>query len=179
MNYVIIDFEATCSNKNEFPREEMEIIEFAALCVREDFSSAFLFDFFVRPVRNPILTEFCKNLTSITQSDVDHAQPFTVVFPYFNKWLSAIEDLVFCSWGAYDKKQLIKDLSYHNIDDQYPFDERHFNLKEMYAKRKGWERGCGMAEALRQENLELSGIHHRGVDDVQNIAKLLPFIFSE
>ena len=49
----------------------------------------------------------------------------------------------------------------------------------MYAKRKGWERGCGMAEALRQEKLELSGIHHRGVDDVQNIAKLLPFIFSE
>ena len=47
MNYVIIDFEATCSDKDEFPREEMEIIEFAALCVREDFSSAFLFDFFV------------------------------------------------------------------------------------------------------------------------------------
>lgn len=43
MNYIVIDFEATCSDKDEFPRYKMEIIEFAALCVREDFSSAFLF----------------------------------------------------------------------------------------------------------------------------------------
>ena len=80
MNYIVIDFEATCSDKNEFPREEMEIIEFAALCVREDFSSAFLFDSFVRPVRNPVLTEFCKNLTSITQGDVDNAHLLQLCF---------------------------------------------------------------------------------------------------
>jgi inhibitor of KinA sporulation pathway (predicted exonuclease) len=37
----------------------------------------------------------------------------------------------------------------------------------------------GMAKALRVVNLPMEGTHHRGIDDVKNIVKLLPYIIVE
>ena len=40
-------------------------------------------DLFVRPVRHPALSDFCKDLTSIRQEDVDAADPFPVAWQRF------------------------------------------------------------------------------------------------
>ena len=70
----IIDFEATCCDKNSFPRNEMEIIEIGMVIVDYDtFEKVSEFQSFVKPVRHDKLTAFCKNLTSITQETVDSA----------------------------------------------------------------------------------------------------------
>ena len=34
----------------------------------------------------------------------------------------------------------------------------------------------GMQTALRQAGLPLQGIHHRGIDNARNIARLLPYL---
>ena len=66
--YLIVDFEATCTNRNEFPRDEMEIIEIGALLLdSEQFEIHSEFQSFIKPVRNPLLTGFCKELTTIRQ----------------------------------------------------------------------------------------------------------------
>ena len=174
---IVIDFEATCSNDDSIKKEDMEIIEFAAAAINPDFSIDETFSMFVQPVVNPFLTDFCTNLTTITQDDVKYAPLFPAVLNSFHWFfLKRYDNPVFCSWGAYDKKQLMRDCKYWNVE--YPFDDKHINLKEEFAKRRGWSRGCGMAKALRDQNLELTGVHHRGIDDVKNISKLLPFIFG-
>ena len=69
--YLIIDFEATCANDGSVPRGEMEIIEIGAVLVEAaTFGTLGTFQSFVRPVRHPMLTPFCTELTTITQSDV-------------------------------------------------------------------------------------------------------------
>ena len=55
----------------------MEIIEIGAVMVdRETLSIVDEFQTFIKPIRHPILTDFCKQLTSITQSQVDTAPTF-------------------------------------------------------------------------------------------------------
>ena len=75
--FLVIDFEATCTNTNLFPRNQMEIIEIGAvLCHNKMQINISSFQSFIRPVRNPILTNFCRDLTSIRQADVDSARYF-------------------------------------------------------------------------------------------------------
>ena len=72
---LIVDLEATCwENKGMF--HEMETIEIGAVLVDlKSRDAAREFDCFIRPVRNRILSDFCKSLTSIKQEDVDAAEP--------------------------------------------------------------------------------------------------------
>jgi inhibitor of KinA sporulation pathway (predicted exonuclease) len=159
----------------------MEIIEIGAVLVDgETFAPVDEFATFVRPVRHPMLTAFCTQLTSITQADVDAAPGFA----------EAIADLTrfivqharggppprFGSWGNYDKNQFRQDAQYHGV--QLPFAGDHLNIKQAFSDAMGTKKRFGMARALRRIGLPLEGTHHRGIDDARNIAKLLPYAVS-
>jgi inhibitor of KinA sporulation pathway (predicted exonuclease) len=76
--YLIVDLEATCSDKGAVPRHEMEIIEIGAVMQSSrTFEIESEFQTFVRPVRHPELTEFCTELTGITQDHVAAAPSFS------------------------------------------------------------------------------------------------------
>ena len=124
---------------------------------------------FVRPVASPILSDFCTQLTTIRQQDVDAADTFNVVFPDFVGWIGA-DDFTFCSWGDYDARQLQRDCARHGIEYPTSF-ERHLNLKRAFTEWKGIK-PRGMSEALTILNLPLVGQHHRGIDDAHNIASI-------
>lgn len=71
---IVVDFEATCEETpKDFKHRPIrsdrpEIIQFPAVLV--DVRNEMIvdcFDSYVRPVEKPILSEFCKNLTGITQ----------------------------------------------------------------------------------------------------------------
>lgn len=173
--YCVVDVEATCSADNSIPRNEMEIIEIGAVMVDAiTLDAVDEFQRFVQPQRHPQLTQFCIELTSIRQIEVDFAWGFPRVIDDLKQWLRAFPDNLFCSWGDYDRIQFERDCRYHNV--AYPFGRSHLNLKKAYATRQRLKRPIGMARAVRQAGLRLSGIHHRGIDDARNIAKLLPYI---
>ena len=76
MNHLVVDLEATCCNRNSFPRTEMEIIEIGAVMTDSQFEVIDEFQSFIKPVRHPELTDFCKELTTISQQEVDSALGF-------------------------------------------------------------------------------------------------------
>src|SRR5262249_6181984 len=121
----------------------------------------------------PELSAFCKELTSIRQSDVDGAETFWSVFHDFLNWIGSAP-FVLCSWGAYDLNQFRIDCRRHGIAVPDSF-ERHINLKKEFA-RLYVVRPCGMDAALQRAGLRLDGTHHRGIDDARNIAKLAQLI---
>ena len=172
MDYVVIDLEATCW-ADETPPDRMEIIEIGAvylygesLEVRDEFAS------FVRPIHEAELSEFCRSLTSIEQSDVDAAPGFPAVLERFLTWLGA--PVTMCSWGYYDWRQIHEDCRRHGVS--FPDSlQHHLNLKLAFAKQYGG-RACGMKRALRRLKLPLAGTHHRGIDDARNIAKIAQVI---
>lgn len=176
-NFVILDFEATCSDKNEFSRSEMEIIEIGAVAYDDDLNYLESFSSFVAPVRNPLLTDFCKELTTITQADVDAAEPFYQVASGLSLWAAELEISWWGSWGDYDRKQLTQDVRYHRVPDPLP--QPHFNIKEGFSSRQGLKKRLGCAGAVKLAGLEFEGTLHRGVDDATMMGKLLPFILGD
>ncbi len=173
MRYVVVDLEATCWEEGA-DRARMETIEIGAVMLQTATGpAAGEFARFVKPVVEPILSGFCKRLTSITQEQVDAADIFRLVFPEFVYWIGA-EDFALCSWGAYDLKQFRSDCLRHQIEFPPSF-ENHINLKNEFA-RTFKVRRCGMAKALRHAKIALEGTHHRGIDDARNIAKLAQLV---
>jgi inhibitor of KinA sporulation pathway (predicted exonuclease) len=170
--YLIVDLEATCSDIGAVPRHEMEIIEIGAVMQSSrTFEIESEFQTFVRPVRHPELTEFCTELTGITQDDVANAPLFREALDAMKQWMYAFEDALFCSWGDYDRNQFMRDCEYHRID--YPFRSGHLNLKAEFSRTLGRRKKLGIAEAVRHLGLKFEGSHHRGLDDARNIARIV------
>jgi len=191
MTYIIIDLEATCQDKGEFPKEEMETIEIGAVVLGDGLEVVATYKNFIKPVRNPILTDFCKSLTGITQFDVDTAREFVEVFQEFSDWFKGHgngndgfafynwrdTNPTFCSWGMFDLYQFKRDCKYHNID--YTLSDEHINIKELYSKNQSRKKSYGLGKAIRKEDLEFEGNAHRALDDAKNMARIAYAIFKD
>lgn len=175
--YLIVDLEATCCNTFSIPHKETETIEIGAVIV-ESVGLEIIDEFtvFVKPIRHPKLTDFCTELTTIKQADLEDAPTFPQAVGIFKRWFGQYENSVFCSWGDYDKNQLKREAKYHKIS--YPMGEEHFNLKKQFSLALRTKKHYGMARALKTVGMSLDGTHHRGIDDARNLAKLMPFIIG-
>ena len=168
---IIVDLEATCCDDDSFPREEMEIIEIGAVAVESSSGlGASEFQAFVRPVRNPVLTRFCRHLTGISQEQVDFADDFPTTIKKFQAWLAHLGHQDFCSWGFYDRNQFDQDCRFHSVP--YPFAGPHRNLKLEFAEATATPKNLGVEGALARLGLEFEGSPHRGIDDARNIARI-------
>lgn len=80
--FVVIDFEATC-DKEKIPQPQ-EIIEFPSVLVNSvtgEIEGSF--QTYVRPTYHPLLTDFCKELTGIQQSQVS----LESLWPFFYQYV--------------------------------------------------------------------------------------------
>ncbi|MEG4286845.1 3'-5' exonuclease [Microcoleus sp. A006_D1] len=176
--YLVLDLEATCCDKGSIARNHMEIIEIGAVMV--DSTTLTIvdeFQSFVKPIRHPILTEFCTSLTSIAQTQVEIAPTYPEASTLLKNWLSGYSNGVFGSWGDFDRKQFKQDSNFHQLP--FPIAYPHVNLKKMFTETQGLPKRHGMEKALELAGLPLEGTHHRGIDDARNIAKLLPYILGQ
>lgn len=170
--YVVIDFEATCFQKR-LSRDETEIIEFAAILVdKETMAPLDEFNYFVKPVIHPELSDYCLDLTGISQSDVDEAFRFPTVLRQFKSWLAKTEGKkVFCSWGEYDRIQLEMECERNN--EEYPFSGDHINVKELFSEVKKYKRKYSLTNAMKRLKLSFEGSRHRAIDDARNIVRVM------
>lgn len=168
--YLVIDLEATCWEKIQGNRKESEIIEIGAVLYDKDLDMVEKeFQTFVKPVRNIVLSDFCTELTSIRQEQVDAAPVFPEAMKHLREEILDCYRVLFCSWGDYDRNQFKKDCKYHKI--KYPFGKKHLNIKRLFAKRKHCK--CGISGALRMLYMEFQGAHHRAIDDARNVVRIL------
>ncbi|MCP5052745.1 MAG: exonuclease domain-containing protein [bacterium] len=167
---VVVDVEATCWQGSPPKGEQNEIIEIG-ICLL-DIQTSELSDnrcIMVKPVRSRV-SEFCTELTTLTQEDVDKGVSFKEACDILKKdFLS--KSRVWASYGAYDLNQFTKQCKEDNID--YPFGPRHINVKTLFSLKHKLKKEVGMAGALRLVEIPLEGTHHRGVDDARNIALIL------
>jgi 3'-5' exoribonuclease 1 len=171
--YLVIDLEATCWKKSTERQGENEIIEIGCVVLDKDYRILGEVQTFVRPVRNPVLSNFCRQLTSIAQSQVDSAPLFPDALRDFQVQVEALSgqkfsDLLFCSWGNYDREQLMQDCEYHDVP--YPFG-LHRSLKHEFAEKHNI-RPVGMRRAMRILEIPLEGKRHRAIDDAWNLATI-------
>lgn len=148
-----------------------EIIEIGAFKVNAYGEVEDSFNRFIRPVVNPFLSGFCQELTTIRQADVDRARTFPQVIEDFQDWIEIEDaDYLLCSWGGFDQRLLIQDCRLHRLDEDWA--DPYINLKRQYHEIKRLKKMRGLKSAVEAEGFEFTGIHHRGLDDAGNLAKI-------
>lgn len=174
---MIVDIEHTCTHDGSIPPEEREIIEFGAVVV--DIKSLEIIDEFsalVKPQRHPNISNFCSQLTGITQSELDNSNNFKTVFSNFLNWYPKTSKVLFATWGSYDLVQINIDCKFHNLPLFSP--DAVLNLKKTFKAVKKLKRPVGLKKALELCQFQYNGNHHRALDDARNTVQLLPTIFS-
>lgn len=175
-HWLVIDLEAT-TEEGGWPLEQMEIIEIGASLVNRLGHEVDHFQRFVRPQRRPLLTGFCRQLTHISQEQIDSAAPLPMVWAQFERWLGHHHPQLvgWGSWGDYDRKQLEQEWLRHNLSSlisQVP----HLNLKQRFAEARQLQRAVGLKSALQLAGLQFNGQQHRALEDARNTARLLPLL---
>jgi len=138
-NFVITDFEWTSwkgnytgKNLEEEKRQKWqkkEIIQIGAIKVNENFKIEKKLNIYVKPVFNPVLSEYIIELTGLKQSLIDKkGVEFETAFKMF---LDFTDNNLIISNGD-DGKVLYLNLKYHNIKKKYP---NIFNVKSIFRDR--------------------------------------------
>lgn len=169
MNYIIFDLEATCWLGRP-PHGVNEIIEIGAVKVNRYGEVESIFNKFVKPTLNPVLSDFCKKLTSIQQGDVDKSKTFPTICQQFMDWIELENEYCLVSWGKYDKEQLALECRLHKLETDWL--DAHFNAKVAYKKIKQEVHEQGLKKVTKNEGFEFTGIHHRAISDAENLAKV-------
>lgn len=193
--FMCIDFEATCDGDiverdgkisfrssrskgqkfvNEIISFPVSIVDIQNHCVVDEFHT------FIKPTLNPTLTNYCKQLTGIEQSDVDQAPEFKDAIKnfedYFKDNLSS-DNTLLVSDSSYDFTGFLKkQCGISKV--KYPNWAKHWvNLKtlfvDFYQVKCNEKQMPTLRSMVEMAGLQFSGKLHSGMDDVENMAKLL------
>lgn len=168
---VCIDVESTCWEPPESQphNETSDIIEIGVALV--DLSTLKVEkneSILVRPDRSKV-SEFCTKLTTLTQEQVAGGVSLDAACNYL-RTIYKSHERTWLSWGDYDRTMFERCCGQQGI--KYPFGPRHINLKNLIAVLHNLPKEVGMPDGLELLALPFKGTHHRGVDDVANIANI-------
>jgi len=166
---VAVDVEATCWTKGVFSRKK-ETIEIGAVRMLLDRAESTWPEFqtFVRPRRLPRLSTFCRELTGITQEDVDAAPAFPEALQRFLEWSQPVEEVVLATWSHYDLWQLDLDLEAHDLPK---LDVPFLDVKKLAARMVGTKSFEETADALAPDCVAMP--RHRAIADAHRTARIL------
>lgn len=178
-HWLVIDLEAT-TDEGGWPLRDMEIIEIGATLATHDGHEITHFQRYVRPLRRPCLTSFCKELTHIDQARINSAHTLAQLWPSFERWLQAqgAQLAGWASWGDYDRRQLEQEWQTQELQSclqRLP----HLNLKQCFASRRQLLRPVGLNMALTLSGMQFHGRQHRALEDARNAARLLPLALPQ
>ncbi len=176
-SFIIFDLEATCWLGRP-PKGSNEVIEIGALKINEYGEFIETFERFIRPVVNPVLSGFCKRLTSIQQTQVNTARTFPRIIEEFREWGNVYDDdFYLCSWGQNDHKLLFDDCMLHDVDTDWL--DRYVDLKNQFFKIKSREVKGTLKNIVKKEGFDFTGKPHRALSDAENLSKIFVKYFDE
>ena len=140
MNYIILDLEwnQNMSKTPVFVGDTFkpfagEIIQIGAFRLNDDFSIADSFDCVVKPIYYKTLHFKVKELTGISEKDLEHAEEFSKVCKKFREWCS--DEAIFLTWGYDDIDILNQNLQMHGLDKSWT--KRWYNIQVIYNNQTG------------------------------------------
>lgn len=187
---MIIDFEATCWENQAPPRwRESEIIEFPAVLLNLKTGKIEAeFQKYVMPIESPRLSEFCIQLTGITQDKVDNGIPLQTAIMIFQEWLrkeikahnlvlpkmskdNKLGNCAFVTWSDWDLGCCLQKECRRKRIRKPPYFNQWIDLRLVFRQWYNY-RPLNFNDALAHVGLIFEGREHSGLDDSRNIARL-------
>ncbi|KAJ3129223.1 3'-5' exoribonuclease 1 [Nowakowskiella sp. JEL0407] len=181
----VLDFEATCEKDSGFDFEN-EIIEFPVVLINIESNLVDAeFHKFVRPSREPILSDFCKELTGISQSQIDRADTFPKVLDQLEEWLSAFsefpyDDMMFVTDGPWDLRDFLRKQCNTSKVSRPSYLYKFVDLRLLFSQHYKHERaGLNLEAMLSIIGRRFEGRQHSGIEDTRNIARIVQHMIAE
>jgi inhibitor of KinA sporulation pathway (predicted exonuclease) len=171
-------FQATCFEKPFNDRKKQEIIEFPAVLLNlETGSIEKIFHRYLRPIEIPILSDYCINLTGISQETVDQGDILENVMLDFKNWVKeTIKEFglvlpkmkksnkegncAFVTWGNWDFLIQLKNECRRKKIRIPSFFNQWIDLKEIYKEKGTFRDQFTFGDALEQSGIEFDGRPH-------------------
>lgn len=168
----VVDVEAACWLGHPPPGMEKEIIEIGIATVGIDDAPAKVTrrgTAIIKP-RFSTISDFCTELTGITQAQANNGKAFNWACKYFRE-KHETDKHPWASWGDYDRKAIRGQCERRGIPD--PFDgQPHINLKSLFAQIRNTKQ-MRLGSAIRLLGWLFEGRAHSGYDDSYNEARIL------
>lgn len=176
--YIVLDFEANCSGDQV---RDHEIIEFPGVLVNAETGQTISeFRTFVKMIKHKQLSEFIKDLTHITDEELQNGMTWSESLSEFEAWCKTHnvtpDNTTMVTCGDWDLKTMLSNQLSVSHTELTPFLNELFgcwtNMKASFRNAMGNHRMIGMDGMLTELGIPLVGHHHSGIDDCRNIAKI-------
>ena len=192
---VVVDLEATCwppgDERRKKQREISEIIEIYAVKVSIDGHDVLGdFHYYVKPLSNQILSDFCIDLTGIQQSQIDKAQGPSSMIKSWSEWMGDTP-FTLASWGPMDQGLLSTTWTAH-LNQALPW--CHLDIQKLFegvckshrAENTPWYQqsqlsrisGLSLKEGIRSIGVTFEGEAHSAKVDAFAALACLRFILT-
>lgn len=178
-----LDFEMTCDGRQEngkfiddksMKRSHREIISAGLVICDEKYNIKRKYSTFIKPVHNTVLTDYCRNLTGITQYNVDHGKKCNNAFrdiseiceEYSVRYIFTFgnADEVAVRYSArWNKKAKEKIYNLHKVSGRI-IDIRPSVIKAM-SERKTESKRDGLSKIALNLDIETKGNCHNSLND--------------
>ncbi len=174
MNYVVVDFEWNQGNYGGGrvgKKLPFEIIEIGAVLLDDQLREIDRFSETVRPKVYKKLHHITRDLTGITQAELDVSEPFPYILVDFMLWCG--EEFTFCTWGNADLLELQRNMKYYHLEDLLEGPIRYYNIQKFYRLLYARDDARASLEcAIDFFGLPNSEIFHRAVNDAAYTADI-------
>lgn len=173
----VIDLELTCwseTDPDKQPREKAEIIQIGIVVLDlKDYSTICEISKYCKPIYYPKLSNFCTELTGITQEHVDSVANLSVEFSRIKDEYPIIanqKELLWAAWGN-DIKWLQDEINkkVFKTKDKIELDPRLINIKE-HSRSFGFP--AGLSKCLEKLNINKRLPIHDALVDASNTAEV-------
>ncbi|MGN0203221.1 MAG: exonuclease domain-containing protein [Coprococcus sp.] len=174
MNYVVVDFEwnqSAYGKGSENRKMPFEIIEIGAVMLNEQLQEIDRFSETIRPKVYKKLHYVTKDLTGITQEELNASDPFPYVLVDFMLWCG--DDFSFCTWGNMDLVELQRNMKYYGLEDLLEGPVRYYNVQKLFRLLYAHDEAAASLEAaVDYFRLPKDDHFHRAVNDAAYTAEI-------
>lgn len=135
---------------------------------------------FVKPIYMNMLSEYIKELTGITQKNVDDGKKFKEAIDDIYNFIRQYNLKMIVTWGP-DKGMLKKNFYFQNYDRRKVgeildlFNDVSFKLSQMY----GYGYPISQSNMCKLLNVKENGTHHDAYNDAVNLSRIIKAICNK
>lgn len=178
-----MDFEySTTGNKKiDLKDDRIELISIAGVFVDENYNVIKEYYSLVKPsLKNRVLSNYCKELTGITDKDLEKADDFNTVINDFCNTVNNYrnEELRFYTWGNFDEMALRKSIKLNSYKGEFTRIRRKIrNIQPKISnmiiyKNKVYKTDWGLQKIKYILGMEVSNTHHEALSDARDLKNI-------
>lgn len=183
MNYILFDLEWNSTKDQKNGKYVNEIIEIGACMLNSKFEEISYFSEVVNPVLGDKLNQYVKNLTHITQAELDAARDFKSVIHDFKKWCKKFgKDTVFITWSNTDLHVIVDNYNTFLHKKSVDFINKYCDLQKYSNRFIQTENKNQISLSVAAESLGVDTSEyalHRALDDSRICAEILKILYDE